>query len=65
MKQNRFIPSFLVEIGHHTLALEAPLSMGWSLDLWSHGGERVNDLRGKGSQGTHMGNIMIGREGVS
>ena len=58
------IPSFLVEMGHRALALEAPLSMGWSLGLWSNGGEGVNDLRGKGSQGTHMGNITIGREGL-
>ena len=59
------IPSILVGMGHHALALEAPLSMGWSLGLWRNGGEGVYDLRGKGSQGTHMGNIMIGREGVS
>ena len=58
------IPSFLVEMGHHSLALEAPLSMGWSLSFWSNGGEGVNDLRGKGSQGTHTGIIMLGREGV-
>ena len=58
------IPSVLVEMGHHALALEVPLSMGWSLGLWSNGGEGVNDLRGKGSQGTHTCSIMIGREGV-
>ena len=45
------IPSVLVEMGHHALDLEAPLSMGWSLGLWSNGGEAMNDLRGKGSQG--------------
>ena len=58
------IPSVLVEMGHHALALDAPLSMGWSLGLWSNEGEGVNGLRGKGSQGTRMGRIMIGREGV-
>ena len=58
------IPSVLVEMGHHTPALEAPLSMGWSLGLWNNRGEGVIDLRGKGFQGTHTGNIMIGREGV-
>ena len=55
------IPSTLVEMGHHAVYLEAPLSMGWSLSLWSNGGEGVNDLRGKGSQGTHTGSIMRGR----
>ena len=59
------IPSVWVEMGHNALALEAPLSMGWSLVLWSNRGEGVNDLRGKGSQGTHTGSITIGREGVS
>ena len=33
------------------------------MEEWRRG--RVNDLRGKGSQGTHMGSITIGREGVS
>ena len=33
------IPLVLVEMGHHALALEAPLSIGWSLGLWSNGGE--------------------------
>ena len=42
------IPLFLVEMDNHALALEAPLSMGWSLGLWRNGGEGVNDLRGKG-----------------
>ena len=50
--------------GHHTLALGAPLNgmKTWLVEQWRRG--RVNDLRGKGSQGTHMGNITIGREGV-
>ena len=57
------IPSAFVEMGHHALVLEAPLyGMGfWLMELWRRG---VNDLRGKGSQGTHMGSITIGREGV-
>ena len=55
------IPFFRVEMGHHALALEAPLSLGWNLGLWSNGVEGANDLRGKGSQGTHTGSIMIGR----
>ena len=33
------IPSVQVEMDHHTLALEAPLSMGWKLGLWSNGEE--------------------------
>ena len=31
----------------------------WLVEQWIRG--RVNGLRVKGSQGTHMGNIMIGR----
>ena len=58
------IPFVRMEMGHHALALEAPLSMGWSLGIWSNGGEGVNDLRGKGSQGTHTRSIPIGRGGV-
>ena len=57
------IPSVLVEMGHYALALEVPLSMGWSLGLLSNGEDGVNGLRGKGSQGTHTGSRMIGREG--
>ena len=34
----------------------------WLVEQWRRG--RVNDLRGKGSQGTHTGSITIGREGV-
>ena len=34
----------------------------WLMEQWRRG--RVNGLRGKGSQGTHMGNITIGREGA-
>ena len=33
-----------------------------SMEEWRRG--RVNGLRGKWSQGTHTGNITIGREGV-
>ena len=33
-----------------------------SMEEWRRG--RVNDLRGKWSQGTHMGSIMIWSEGV-
>ena len=33
-----------------------------SMEEWRRG--RVNDLGGKGSQGTHMGSIMIGSDGV-
>ena len=57
------IPSTFAEMGHDPLALEPPLyGMGfWLLELWRRG---VNGLRGKGSQGTHTGNIMIRREGV-
>ena len=53
------ITSSFVEMGYHALALEAPLyGMGfWLLELWRRG---VNYLRGKGSQGTHMGSITIG-----
>ena len=39
MKENTSIPSVLVEMGHHALALEAPLSMGWRLGLWGNGEE--------------------------
>ena len=41
------IPSSFVEIGHHYLALEAPLyGMGfWLMELWRRG---VNGLIGKG-----------------
>ena len=28
---------FFVEMGHHALALKAPLSLGWNLGLWSNG----------------------------
>ena len=63
MKQNKIIPSILVEMGHHALALEAPPygMESWLVELWRRG---VNDMRGRGSQGTHTGNITIGREGV-
>ena len=66
MKENIGIPSVWVEMGHHALALEAPLSLfgmeAWHVEKWRRG--RVNGLRGKGYQGTHTGSIMIGREGV-
>ena len=41
------IPSSFVEMGHHGLALEAPLyEMGfWLIELWRRG---VNGLKGKG-----------------
>ena len=41
------IPLAFVEMGHHALALEAPLyGMGfWLMELWGRG---VNGLRGKG-----------------
>ena len=39
MKQNKIIPSVLVEMAHHALALEAPLSMGCNVGFWSNGGE--------------------------
>ena len=57
------MPSSFVEMGHHALALEAPLygMDSWFMELWRRGG---NDLRGRESQGTHIGSIMIGREGV-
>ena len=58
------IPSVFMEMGHHALALEAPLSMRWSLGLWSNGGEGVSALRNFSSQVIHMGSITIGREGV-
>ena len=55
------IPS-LVGMGHHALAWESTsLRNG---ELWLNGGmeERmVNGLRGKWSQGTHTGSVMIGR----
>ena len=54
-------------MGHHALVLEAPLSLfgmeAWLMEQWRRG--RVNGLRGKGSEGTHTGSIMIEREGVS
>ena len=52
-----------MEMGHHALALGAPLNgmESWLMDQWKRG---LNVLRVKGSQGTHTGNIMIGREGV-
>ena len=33
------IPFVWVEMGHHALDLEAPLSLGWKLGLWSNGEE--------------------------
>ena len=48
-------------MGHHTLALGAPLKWNGSfgsMEEWRRG--RVNELIAKGSQGTHMGNITIG-----
>ena len=33
------IPSVWMEVGHHALASEAPLSLGWNLGLWSNGEE--------------------------
>ena len=50
-------------MGHHALALGAPLNGmdSWLVEQWKKG---VNGLRDKGSQGTHMGSIVIGREGV-
>ena len=52
-------------MGHHALALEAPLKWNGSFGSMEESRrERVNDLRGKGSQGTHMGSITIGSEGV-
>ena len=59
------IPSLWVEMGHHGLAWGSTSLYGmeaWLVEQWRRG--RVNGLRGKGSQGNHMGNIMIGREGV-
>ena len=60
------VTSFVwVEMGQHALALGAPLNgMGsyGSMEEWRRG--RVNDLRVKWSQGTHMGSITIGSEGV-
>ena len=52
-------------MGHHAYLGEAPLlGMGnyGSMEEWRRG--RVNELRGKGSQGTDMGSITIGSEGV-
>ena len=48
-------------MGHHAVALGAPLRNGsfGSMEKGRRG--RVNGLRGKWSQGTHTGNIMIGR----
>ena len=37
--KNTIIPSALVEMGHHALYLEAPLSMRWRLGLWSNRAE--------------------------
>ena len=65
MTQNKVIPSVWVEMGHHALALGSTSLYGmeaWLVEQWRRG--RVNSLRGKGSQGNHMGNITIGREGV-
>ena len=59
------IPS-LVGMGHHALAWESTSQwMGsyGSMEEWKRG--RVNGLRGKWSQGTHMSSITIGSEGVS
>ena len=49
---------------HHALALEAPLygMESWLVELWRRRG--LNELKGKGSLGTYIGIIMIGREGV-
>ena len=60
------IPSVWVEMGHHALALEAPLyEMGFlAYRLMEQMRERGEWLERCGSQGTHMGSIMIGREGV-
>ena len=58
------IPSVWVEMGHHALAWGSTSLYGmeaWFVEQWRRG--RVNVLRGKGSQGTHMGSITIGREG--
>ena len=55
------LPS-LVGMGHHALAWESTSQwMGsyGSMDEWRRG--RVNDLRCKGSQGTPMGSVTIGR----
>ena len=54
-------PSVWVEMGNHALAWESTSQwMGsyGSMEEWRRG--RVNDLRGKWSQGTHRGSIMIG-----
>ena len=52
-------------MGHHALALGAPLKWNGSFgSMEKRRSGRVNDLRGKGSQGTHTGSITIGREGV-
>ena len=59
------IPS-LDGMGHHALAWRSTsLERGsyGSMERWMWG--RVNGLRGKWSQGTHTGSIMIGNEGVS
>ena len=55
----------LVGMGHHALAWESTsLRIGsyGSMEEWRRG--KVNSLRGEWSQGTHMGSIMIGSEGV-
>ena len=55
------IPS-LVGMGHHALVWKSTSQwMGsyGSMEEWRRG--RVNDLRGKGSQGTHTSSVTIGR----
>ena len=55
------IPS-LVGMGHHALAWERThqwMGSYGSMEEWRRG--RVNGLRGKRSQGTHMGSVTIGR----
>ena len=60
------IPSAFVEMGHHALALEAPL---YGMGFFSYGAREKMEERGEwlercGSQGNHVGKVIVGREGI-